>query len=269
MERVWKRVRRGLRVLVGSCVVASSALILTPDVSVAADAVKQVSPKTVKVSEQAAMERVIRDYLLKNPEVIRDAMMALEFRERQTKEQLASAALRANAEKLLRDPSSPVGGNPKGDVTVVEFFDYHCGYCRKVSPDMEALVASDPNVRVVYKEFPILGPESVSAARAALAANKQGRYVAFHKALMAAETFNDASLDKIAADLGMNLERFKADRADPKLSAVLDANYALASALDINGTPAFVIGQKLIPGAAGLEGLKAAVNAARQALTKK
>ena len=134
---------------------------------------------------------------------------------------------------------------------------------------MEALVASDPNVRVVYKEFPILGPESVSAARAALAANKQGRYVAFHKALMAAETFNDASLDKIAADLGMNLERFKADRADPKLSAVLDANYALASALDINGTPAFVIGQKLIPGAAGLEGLKAAVNAARQALTKK
>ena len=261
--------RRCMRFLVGACVLAGFALILTPDVSVAADAVKQASPKTVKAAERAAMESVIRDYLLKNPEVIRDAMMALEAREQQARAAQASLALSANADKLLRDPASPVGGNPKGDVTVVEFFDYRCGYCRKVSPDMEALVASDPNVRVVYKEFPILGPDSVLAAQAALAAHKQGRYSEFHKALMVAEAINDVSLDKIATDLGMNLERFRADRVDPQLSAVLEANHALATALNISGTPAFVIGPQLIPGAAGVEGLKAAVNAARQALARK
>jgi len=260
---------RSLQLLLSACMVAVPAVMLTPNLSMAADAVKKVSPKAINEAERATLENVIRTYLLKNPELIREAMMGLEAREQQPKTEQAGVALSTHAEQLLRDPASPVGGNPKGDVTVVEFFDYRCGYCRKASPDVAALIASDPEVRVVYKEFPILGPDSVLAAQAALAANQQGRYGEFHKALMVAEAFNETSLDKIAADLGMDLERFRADRVDPKVSAGLEANYALANALNINGTPAFAIGQQLIPGAAGVDVLKAAVHAARQALANK
>ena len=128
---------------------------------------------------------------------------------------------------------------------------------------MAALIESEPNVRVVYKEFPILGAESLNASRAALAAHRQGKYVEFHKALMATDDITEAVITKIASDLGLDPVRFAKDREDAQTGAAIDATYALASALKINGTPAFVIGQQLIPGAAGLEAMKLAVALAR------
>ena len=228
-----------------------------------AEIAKPAKAKGLKVAGNPALDNAIRDYLLKNPEVIRDAMMALEAKEQQAKADEARKALTTHAKQLYDDPASPVGGNPKGDVTVVEFFDYRCGYCRKVSPTVAALIESEPNVRVVYKEFPILGAESLNASRAALAAHRQGKYVEFHKALMATDDITEAVITKIASDLGLDPVRFAKDREDAQTGAAIDATYALASALKINGTPAFVIGQQLIPGAAGLEAMKLAVALAR------
>lgn len=215
--------------------------------------------------DQAAFGAAVRDYLLQNPGVIREALQALEVQEQQAKAARAKEALVKHRDKLINDPAMPVGGNPKGDVTVVEFFDYRCGYCKRVAGVLGQLVAQDPGVRVVYREFPILGPESLLASRSALAANKQGKYVEFHKALMEAEHSDEATVTKIATDLGLDLARFRADRDDASTSAVIDATYSLASELEIGGTPAFVIGDRLVPGAAGLTDLMALVAAARAA----
>ena len=129
------------------------------------------------------IEEVVKSYLLKNPEIIRDASAALAAREEAEKAAAVAKALAGSREALERDPGSPVGGNPRGDVTVVEFFDYNCCYCKRVAPAVKALIKADANVRVVYKEFPILGPSSLLAAKAALAAHRQGKYVVFHEAL--------------------------------------------------------------------------------------
>ena len=149
---------------------------------------------TLAPAQRQAMEDVVRDYLLKNPAVIRDAMQALQVQEEKEKQARAAGALKTHRTDLLSDPTSPVGGNPVGDITVVEFFDYNCGYCKKAAPALKTLMAKDANVRVVYKEFAILGPQSVAAAKAALAAQRQGKYVEFHQGLMAAEQADDASV---------------------------------------------------------------------------
>jgi len=142
-----------------------------------------------------------------------------------------------------------VGGNPKGDITVVEFFDYNCGYCKRVAPTVSAVLNNDPNVRIVYKEFAILGPQSLVAARAALAAKRQGKYHEFHDAMMSAEQADGDSVTATARALGLDYEKLVKDMEDPKITEQLERNYRLATALGINGTPAFVIGDRLVPGA--------------------
>ncbi len=195
------------------------------------------------------IEKIVHDYLLRQPEVVYQALQELQRRQEAAKAEHQKAAVAANHVQLFQQADDPVGGNPDGDVTVVEFFDYQCHYCRQVMPSLKAKLQEDKKLRVVFKDFPILGADSVTAARAALAARKQDRYVPFHFALM---TASDLSLDGIMAvarSVDIDTRQLAADMNAPEVDAQIKANYALAHTLGIEGTPAFVIGDELIPGA--------------------
>ncbi|TIO79577.1 MAG: DsbA family protein [Mesorhizobium sp.] len=213
---------------------------------------------------QDQLDQRIHDYILAHPEVLVQALQSLDERQRQTEAAEARKVLKARAADIFHDKQSPVGGNAQGNVTLVEFFDYNCPYCRMMAPIMEQAVADDPQLRIVYKEFPILGPDSVFAAKAALAADKQGKYAAFHKALYAAKTrVTEAVVLKTAAEAGLDVERMKADMRQPDIQASIDRNTELAQALRITGTPGFVAGDQIYPGATDLATLKTFVNQAR------
>jgi protein-disulfide isomerase len=219
--------------------------------------------KTGRALDRAVLETAIHDYLLKNPAVVREALQALEAQEKQASAQRAQEALRKNQDALLADAGAPVGGNPQGDVTVVAFFDYRCPHCKRAELALQELVAQDPNVRIVYKEFPILGPDSLLAARSALAASRQGKYAEFHKALMAADTVDAATIDRIVGEVGLDPARLMTDRDDAATGEIIDRSYRLTGELNIGGTPAFVVGERLIPGAADLASLMGAVSVER------
>jgi protein-disulfide isomerase len=242
---------------------AIALIILSPALLSTQSAAQQ---KAVSAEQRSAMESVIRDYLLKNPVIIREAMQRLQVQEEAAKQAAAALALKTHQNELLHDASSPVGGNPAGDVTIVEFFDYNCGYCKRVAPTVKALLRSDPNVRIVYKEFAILGPPSVLAAKAALAAQRQGKYVPFHEALMSAGRATDSTIAKLARNLGMDYAKLVKDMGDPEIGKTLQRTYRLASLLGINGTPAFVIGDQIVPGAIGADALARMVRAERARL---
>ncbi len=175
-----------------------------------------------------------------------------------------TAELKAHTDEVFRDPDSPVGGNPKGDVTLVEFFDYNCPYCRQMAPVMTQAEADDPRLRIVYKEFPILGPGSVVAAKAALAANKQGKYVAFHRALYQIRgPVEESKVLAAAATLGLDVDRLKADMQDPAIAGLLGRTLKLAQALRITGTPGFVAGDQILVGATDLKTLQAVLQVVR------
>lgn len=202
-------------------------------------------------AQKAAVENVVRELLLKKePELIVKAAQEMQARVEKQQASKSSENISTNRSKLYNDPTSVVGGNPKGDVTVVEFFDYQCGYCKMVQPTIEKLLEADKNVRVVYKELPILGPVSHFASKAALASVAQGKYIAFHNALMTKkERFSEDSILSIAQEVGLNVEKLKADMQDAKIEKTLKDNIALAGEIGANGTPAFVIGDRLYPGA--------------------
>jgi protein-disulfide isomerase len=167
-------------------------------------------------------------------------------------------------DQVFNDPEVPVLGNRRGDVTLVEFFDYQCGYCKAVHADVRRLIDSDTNIRLVYKEFPILGPASITASRAALAAQRQGKYDALHVALMENRgQLDDDKIYRIAASAGLDLDRLKKDMQAPEISEALQKNLRLASELNIRGTPAFVVGDQIVPGAVGLDKLKELIASGR------
>ncbi len=202
-----------------------------------------------KFMDKAAVERIVRDYILANPEIIVEAMQVLEARNQAAAAEARQEAIRSSAKELY-ESGSPVGGNPKGDVTLVEFFDYNCGFCKRANPERNKAVEADGKVRVVFKEFPILGPGSVYAARAALAAREQGKYVELHEALFEHQgPLNEAAVLEIAKSLKLDIDRLKTDMDKPAVLDEIQANVALARKLGIQGTPGFVIGEQLIPGA--------------------
>lgn len=212
-----------------------------------------------------AIERIIRNYLLKNPEVVVEALENMREKQAQDDAERVRAVLQQKQDELVNDPGSPVGGNPKGDVTIVEFFDYRCPYCKRVAPSLARLMKEDGNIRFVYKEWPILGDMSVLAARAALAARKQGKYREFHDALMNARaSLSEAVIFSLAEGIGLNVDQLKSDMDEGEIDVIFARNMALASSLSITGTPAFVIGDQLIPGAIGFEALKLRVRLARK-----
>ncbi|MGQ0664876.1 MAG: DsbA family protein [Pseudomonadota bacterium] len=225
----------------------------------------ETPPPALTRPQAEAVERIIRDYLLANPELILEAVGGLERRRDSQAEAKARAELAARRSEIFEDPDSPVAGNPSGDVTIVEFFDYRCPYCKQVAGPLMRLIADDPQLRLVFKELPILGPDSVVAARAALGARAQRRYLPMHMALMRSRgPLDEMVVLAIAAEAGLDVARLEADMAAPEITRIIDRTRSLARALGINGTPAFVIGDRLIPGAVDLDTLKKLVAEARQ-----
>ncbi|MGR3388361.1 MAG: DsbA family protein, partial [Paracoccus sp. (in: a-proteobacteria)] len=184
-----------------------------------------------------------------NPQIIIEAIQSLEADQAAAQSQAQSDVLTNQRDLLERDPNAPVLGNPDGDVTVVEFFDYNCPYCRRAMAEVEGLVEDDENVRLVYREWPILGEGSVFAARAALASREQGKYEEFHLALMGMQgRAEEASVMRIAEEIGLDVEKLRADMAAPEVDEHIATSRRLTQALGFNGTPSFVIGDNLVPG---------------------
>jgi protein-disulfide isomerase len=223
------------------------------------------APAAADSMPQAEFERRVRDDLLAHPEVIVEALQVYDARQKQAQEDQIHAVVAERADDILRDPASPVGGNAEGNVTLVEFFDYNCPYCRQMMPIMAQAEAADSQLRVVYKEFPILGPDSAFAAKAALAANRQGGYVKFHRALFQVKgRVTEAVVLKVAAEAGLDVGRLKTDMRSPDIQASIDRNLQLAQALNINGTPGFVAGKQVLYGATNLATLKQVIGQARK-----
>ncbi|MBK9316869.1 MAG: DsbA family protein [Acidobacteria bacterium] len=220
----------------------------------------------VSKEQKASIESVIREYLLKNPSIIREAMQALQAQEEDQRRLRVANNLKELRSAIYSDPDSPIAGNAKADVTIIVFFDYNCGYCKTTLRALDALVLKDPALRVVYKEFPVLGPQSYLAAKAALAAARQGKYVQFHQALMESQNSDEVAVKSISDQLGLNHATLQKDMADPKLNEQLDRNIRLAGSLDINGTPAYIIGETIIPGAVDSESLARFVTIERSKL---
>ena len=220
--------------------------------------------------EQHAIEQMIRSYILNNPGIIVESVQRMGARDQAAKQQRQRQALAELRQSLENDPGSHVGGNPNGDITVVEFFDYRCTYCKRFLPNLANLVSTDTNVRIVFKEHPILGPDSLMASRAALAARVQDRdlYVAFHSALMKSRgNFSENRIFDIAREVGLNTDQLKHDMDSPEIENIISRNYAQAETLGIQGTPGFVIGDRVIPGYIDREQLTALVEEARAGCT--
>jgi protein-disulfide isomerase len=226
-------------------------------------------------AERAEIIEIIRRALREDPSILRDAFAEFEAAEQRDRLEARRAAIVRNAEALFRDSADPVRGNPRGDVAIVEFFDARCGYCKQLHPALQALLQRDPNVRVVMKDLPVLGPNSVVAARALLAAQRQGRYAQFQEALMTLRTEpTEAVLRQQAERVGLDWTRLRRDMDDPAIGRRIEANLRLAQSLGIEGTPALVIadgsGQRaasatLVPGAVDLPALERLVAEARAA----
>lgn len=225
-----------------------------------------LSPATAQQSapDRAAIEQIVKDYLMAHPEVLVESLNEFQKKQEAAEAEAQREALVSRQDELFKNPASPVLGNPKGDVTLVEFFDYQCGYCKAVHSDVRRLIDSDTNIRLVYKEFPILGPASITASRAALAAQRQGKYDALHVALMENRgQLDDDKIYRIAVSAGLDLDRLKKDMQAPEISEALQKNLRLASDLNIRGTPAFVVGDQIVPGAIGLDKLKELIASGR------
>jgi protein-disulfide isomerase len=216
-------------------------------------------------TDQAALGKSIRAYLMANPEVLVDAMQELERKQDSQRDAVAQKGVHENQAELYHDPDSPVGGNTNGDVVIVEFNDYQCPYCKRAYQAVKSVAGSDGKVKIVYKDIPILGEASKIAALAALAAAKQGKHQPMHNALM--EFTGKLDRDKIveiAVGAGIDRAQLEKDMEDPKLKAIIDRNLALASALGVRGTPAFVIGKQFVPGAVDAAALKQLIADARK-----
>jgi protein-disulfide isomerase len=210
-----------------------------------------LGPCTEPVStDQVRVEQTVRDFLIKNPQILVE--MASELDKRQATEQEAQQkkAISDNADAIFRSPVSHVVGNPNGDVSVVEFFDYNCPYCRRALPDVVKLVNDDGKVRLVLKELPILSDDSVAAAKLALASNKQGKYFEMHQKLLSKPGKADKEKAlRIAKELGLDVDQLQKDAEDPDIKKALDEAKVLAQKLSLQGTPLFLIGDRRIPGA--------------------
>lgn len=225
---------------------------------------RPVSAADISAEERQQIEAIVRDYLMKNPEVLIEALQAAKDKMESDSREKAAKALIDRRQELLNDPETPVGGNPNGDVSLVEFFDYRCPYCKQVEPSLEQLLGEDRQLRFVYKELPVLGPDSTVAARVALAARKQDKYAAFHTAMMGTKgQISESVIFDVATSVGLDLTRLKQDMAAPEIDKILKANLDLADALDLKGTPGFVIGKEIVPGAVDISALRQYIADAR------
>ncbi len=228
--------------------------------------------KTPSVTGGAGMSKedvqaVVKDFIQDNPEAILKSVNDFQQKSQQQQDASAQKTVTDNRDALENDPSSPVAGNPKGDVTIVEFFDYSCGYCKKVMPAVIKIIEEDKNIRLVFKEFPILGPNSVLASQAALAVHiiSPDKYLQFHKALMEGHASSKDAILKVATDMGLKADEISAKMDSPEVQAILAKDKELAGKVGIRGTPAFTINGEFIPGAIDYDTFKEKVKAARAA----
>ncbi len=251
-----------LAIIVGLVLIGRSAVTTPKPVVAQTDAVPAIAADAavpVKIEPPAAgftpdqkqsIEQIIKSYLVANPEVLVDAQTALEDKMEKAQTEKLKAAITENAAAIYREPDASVAGNPAGDITVVEFFDYNCGYCKRGLHDVIKLVETDPKVRVVFKELPILSKGSEEASHVALAARKQGKYWEIHRAMLEAKgQMNEASALHIAEKLGLDMDKLKQDMAAPEVEAEVKKSEDLAKKMGVNGTPHFLVGDRAIPGA--------------------
>lgn len=209
------------------------------------------------------IERIVREYLLREPEVIYQAIQELQKKQRAEEAARQQAAVVSNRDEIFGHGEDPVAGAPDGKVTLVEFFDYQCGYCRSMSADLQKLIKGHKDLRFVFKELPVLGPDSLMAAKAALAANRLDprRYPDFHFALMQSRELSREAVLKVAAEQGYDEAALAREMEAGWVAAHIEATRSLAEKLGINGTPSFVIGDTLIPGAVEVSELARRINA--------
>lgn len=249
----------------GRSVLPVVSLVLSAIAAVLAATALMIVTGVIHAGIDSDFDRQARAFILGNPEVIFQSVQAADAQSRASEENELTALLVQKHDEIFNDPAAPVGVNANGDVTLVEFFDYNCPYCRKAAPMLDALEQADKGVRLVYKEFPILGPGSTFAAKAALASRKQGKYLAFHNAMMAyAGSITESSALEVAVTVGLDVEQLKKDMADPAIEAALAQNFSLAEALRITGTPGFVAGKDIVRGLAGPDEMKQLIDRARK-----
>lgn len=248
---------KSLRTLAAVC--AALLAFASPEISRAAE---------FSASQRSEIEKIVREYIIAHPEVLQEAMAELEKRQAAAEAEKHKDAVKQHAQALFSSPRQVVLGNPQGNVTFVEFFDYNCGYCKRAMDDMMALMKSDPKLKVVLKEFPVLGPGSVEAAQVGIAVHMQDKtgkkYLEFHQKLLGSRGQADrARALAVAKEIGMNMAQIDKDMQGPEVKATLQENFKLAEALGLNGTPSYVIGDKVIIGAVGLAPLQEGINNAR------
>ncbi len=215
---------------------------------------------TLSDEQKNEIEQIVRSYLLEHPEILREMSNKLQEQEQAAEDTARGAALTQNAAAVYKTEGDPVVGNPNGDVTLVEFFDYNCAWCKRSVGEIVALAEQDKNLKIIMKEFPIFGENSEYAAKAAMASDRQGKYWPYHQALFSHNgPVTPEVADQLAEDVGLDVAKLKADMNDPKITERLAANHQLAQSLLINGTPAFVIDDQIVPGYMPLDGLTAAV----------
>jgi protein-disulfide isomerase len=218
--------------------------------------------------QRAEIEGIIKNYLLTHPEVLQEAIAELEKRQQTADAEKARSAVKNSSEALFNSTHHVLVGNAKGDVTLVEFFDYNCGYCKRALSDLMDLMKTDQNLRVVLKEFPVLGPGSVEAAQVAIAVRMQDKtgkkYLEFHQKLLGVRGQADkARALAVAREIGLDMTRIEKDLAGDEIRTSLEESFKLAEALGLTGTPSYVIGSDVVVGAVGLDILKQKVNTAR------
>jgi protein-disulfide isomerase len=218
------------------------------------------------VDQKAEVAALVRTTLVAEPDILEEASVALEARRAEEEAVRQRQVISEVKEELFRSPNDHVTGDLSGDVTLVEFFDYNCPYCRRAMQDVLTLMGSDPNLRVVFKEFPVLSQESEDAALVAAAVQRQGDvYFAFHRALMEQEGYVTEEMARETADrVGADMAKLDADLADPTLRGVIDGNRALGDAIGINGTPAYVVGDRVLVGAAPVQEIAAEIAKLRE-----
>jgi protein-disulfide isomerase len=215
------------------------------------------------------VEGIIKDYLMQHPEVLQEAQAALDKKQQEADAEKARTSIRDNKATLFNSPHQVVLGNPQGSITLVEFFDYNCGYCKRALPDMMTLLKSDSNIKFVLKEFPVLGEGSVEAAHVAVAVRMQDptgkKYIEFHQKLLGGRGAADKTRAlAVAKEVGFDMARIEKDMASDEVKTTIDEDMKLADALGVNGTPSYVVGSELVVGAVGLDALKEKITAAEK-----
>jgi protein-disulfide isomerase len=253
------------------------AATLLPPLAFAQTAAAQTSTEpattpvaqTFSVDQRHDIESIVKDYLVSHPEVVQEALDALDKRQKQAEADKAKATIKDNNATIFNSAHQVVLGNPQGKTTMVEFFDYNCAFCKRALPDMVDLLKTDPDLKFVLKEFPVLGEGSVDAAHVAIAARMQDssgtKYIEFHQKLLGGRGAVDkARALAVAKDVGFDMARIQKDMDSDEVKKTIDENMKLADALGVSGTPSYVVGDQVIVGAVGIDELKDKIKAERK-----